>query len=115
MDPDENEDSVPYSPFVGIVPPEEVQKMLDRREMQHETRAHDIQRMFTEMNPDHLVTLRLILNSIATCGELAASGAAYFEGQACAILYAVHHKCTGCGKDHTEELLESSSDEHLPD
>lgn len=78
----------------------------DRAYMKRETLVHDVQRLFTELPPDHLLTLKVILNSIAAHGEMAAATASYFEGQAAAVLYAVHNKCSGCGQDHSQEILE---------
>lgn len=98
---------VPY----GDLPPEirqEIEREVDKADMVAETFRHDIQRMFDEMEKEHLVTLRLILRQLANSDDVRLS--CYLEGVAATTLHHRFHVCSSCGKDHDEELLKGMNE-----
>lgn len=82
------------------------QKMIDalRRRRMESTAA--IKDLFASMIPEDLVTFRRLLHAMVAAEDDCLKMAAYYEGQASAILQHVHHVCPGCGKDHTQEMIE---------
>lgn len=95
-------------PF-NFLPPEmqeEITKQVDRQHMYHDSIRHDIERLFDELTRDQLVTFRLIFNSLSD--EQSGRLAAYYEGITSQTLKLRFNVCGGCGKDHTQELLEAT-------
>jgi hypothetical protein len=91
--------------FVGS--PEELQSHMQdvyaRQQMQMLDIKHKVQDMFSNMDPEHLATLRFLLHQIAQVGAPAAT---FYEGVAAATLEIKYNVCTTCGVDHAKEELE---------
>ncbi len=89
-------------------PRNDLQELLERRQMQVESLQHDIQRFFDEMTKEQMVVLRFIFSHCAEEDHYAS----YMEGIAAAIL---HHKfgVCSCGKDHAQELMDAARAEEL--
>lgn len=105
-----------------MLPPEirdQLQQQIEQRHMELESFRHDIQRLFEELNQDHLLTLRHLLNHISLSEK--AIFPAYLEGIAAATLKYRFNVCASCGVNHEEELLKENAshpdvadDEPLP-
>lgn len=86
---------------------EEMRKRMEEHQLQVEDYYHSVQHLFDELNKDQLHTLRWILHNVSAdeTGKLAS----YYEGQVANMLQVKYSVCPGCGKDHTEELLEQQA------
>lgn len=102
--------------FIGPddVPDEIKQQILaqmDRQQMGLQTVAHDVQRLFRELDETQLGTLRFLVHTIAHNPE----AGFYYEG-ILATLYSIKANiCPACGKDHDKEAQEAMSPETLND
>lgn len=108
----------PMGFFFGQIPTDEernaYQAMLDRNAMATEVINNDIHGLFGEITPKQLATLRFMFHTIVTVEE-PKSYAAYFEGQAAAVLKLVHKVCSGCGEDHAQDLCKKETPEEGSD
>lgn len=104
--------------FIGGIPmnlPPEVQQAIqqanDQAMMHAEVRANTIKDFLGSLPPEHLATFRTIMHAIVI-HEQPDTVAAFYEGQAQAILTFVHNKCSHCGEEHDDiEALLDSEDE----
>lgn len=81
---------------------EKMKEVAKHRAMVATDLQHRVQRLFTDMDPESLAAMRMVLHS---CAE-DQSRAAFYEGVAAAILLVKHDVCSGCGVDHTKEAME---------
>lgn len=82
---------------------EQIRKEMDENHMRLEAFRHDVQRLFEEIDKDHLVTLRHVFFQFAQTPN--PQYAAYLEGVAATTLHYKYGVCGSCGEDHTEALL----------
>lgn len=88
-----------FGPFE--LPDEIAQTIKDRYirdQMEMESIRLDIERLFVELTPEHLHTLRIILGGLKNDrdGQLAA----YYEGITSQTMVLKHGLCGGCGQKH---------------
>lgn len=95
--------------FIGIPMTEEMKAHLERQDMAIESYRHDVQRLFDELPKEHLLTLRIMLNQFTT--EADSRLTSYYEGVAATTLAYRFKVCGGCGRDHSEELLDEPAPE----
>lgn len=86
----------------------QIREQMDQHHMAIDSFRHDIQRLFEEVDKEHLVTLRHLFNHFAN--RDGSAYAAYLEGTAATTLHYRFGVCGSCGEDHTAELLKDSAD-----
>jgi hypothetical protein len=96
--------------------PEEVKQQMreqmDQHHMAIDSFRHDVQRLFEEIDQEHLLTLRHLFNHFAQ--QTGAVYPAYLEGVAAATLHHRFGVCASCGEDHTAELLKQDGADSQP-
>lgn len=116
---DEDDDQPEVTAFMFPMPPElqaEMERAQDQALMAAEVRANEIKDFLGSLSPDHLATFRSIMHVMVT-HEQPDAVAAYYEGQASAILTFVHNKCSHCGEEHDSitEVLEPPTEDEFDD
>lgn len=71
-----------------------------RHHQQMDAQRHDVRRLLTELDKEHLVTLHDLFGLIAASDEAAALNAAGIHGQAKAYLESRFNICSACSIDH---------------
>lgn len=105
----DNDDEETPHPFQAFIPVD-MAEAHDRQMMANETAHHQVQQLFDSLNIEQLATLRMIFDGISGTGSPRVA-AAYHEAICATTLYLKFGVCTGCGKDHAEELLNMSTNE----
>lgn len=100
-------------PFIfGMEPPPEVraelQRHLDKQVMSEQAFHHDVGRLWTELKPDQLVTIKTLLTRIARADEPSAA-VAYYTGVISTTLHYKHNVCEACGINHDEDMMAAAS------
>lgn len=85
---------------------EAIRSDMTRQKMQMDSFQHDVQRLFEELNKDHLLTLRHVFSHLAHADN--GLYAAYLEGVAAASLRHRFNVCPSCGVNHDEEFIEAA-------
>lgn len=91
--------------FFSELPPElreHLEQHITRMQMSNSAFQHDIQRLFEELDKEHLVTLHHLLEHLARADS--PTYAAYLTGTVAATLKHRFNVCS-CGVNHDEELL----------
>lgn len=88
------------------LPPEvkdAVERHITQQQMSVQSFRHDVQRLFEELDKEHLVTLRHLFNHLCIAED--GRYASYLEGIAATTLHHRFNVCASCGVNHDEELL----------
>lgn len=100
---EEPERPLVHTPFGILGDADQIQKYMDQQQMVAAAVHDKIHGLYDALDGEHLATLRMLLNHIASgAGE---AYAAYLEGMAAAMLRA-KGVCPGCGEVHDGEGLE---------
>jgi hypothetical protein len=82
----------------------------------HQSELHDMAQesfslsfksILTEVKPEHLVTVRLLLRTLA--GDTSGRTAAYYDGMIASALALFHNVCSDCGEDHGKLSLQEET------
>jgi hypothetical protein len=104
---DEQPEGIQIGSFLIPAPAGMVEAIRDRRDrmqMREQDMALAIENFFDDMTTDQLVTIREIINRSGNGADT------FYTGWVTSILH-TRGVCTGCGRDHMEDML---GDDHMP-
>lgn len=93
--------------FGGELPDEikeAIRSQIDQQQMIISTSHHEIQRLFSELNAEHLQTLLGIFRYLVNASS--SSPASYLEGLVISALHYRFEICGSCSRNHTEDLAQ---------
>lgn len=82
---------------------QQIEQAMDRQQMGLQTVAHDVQRLFRELDADQLSTLRFLMHTVAHNSE----AGFYYEGVLATLYSMKANVCPACGEDHDKQIAES--------
>jgi hypothetical protein len=102
--------SMTDGPFIfGIEPPEgmreELQRQVDKQIMTEQAFYHDVGRLWLELKPDQLVTIKTLLVRLGRLDD-PTPALAYYGGVIATTLQLKHNVCESCGVDHDAALMQ---------
>lgn len=86
---------------------QQIEQAMDRQQMGMQTVAHDVQRLFRELDADQLSTLRFLMHTVAHNSE----AGFYYEGILATLYSMKANVCPACGEDHDKQIAESMTPE----
>lgn len=79
-----------------------VRRAAEHHQQHIDVHLHELRRLFTELNKEHLSTLTDFLGNLSTSGDQAAGTAAHFYGIGKVYLESRFNVCSACGVDHDQ-------------
>lgn len=91
-----------------------VRRAAEHHQQHIDVHLHELRRLFTELDQEHLFTLTDFLGNLSTSGDQAAGTAAHFYGIGKVYLESRFNVCSACGVDHDQaakNLKDSAADD----